>query len=125
MTPTPIDTGKAHIELLGSGVISLTWQHNARINQADIEVAMVKVHELCNGNPTPLLVHINDLEGVSYDTRAVFSTPSTVSRIALLGSSAEDYVFASYPTPDFYPCPTRFFSNEDEALTWLLQTDAA
>lgn len=121
MKPSPLDSGKALLELLENGVVSLTWQPNARLERTDIEAAMAKVNDLCSGQPHPLLVEMSYTESVSHEARAAFSTECAASRIALLGSTPVDRVIANFRGADSYPCPTLFFTDRTEAMDWLLQ----
>lgn len=67
-----------------------------------------------------MLVEMADIETVSHDARAPFSKPCAASRIALLGSNPVDRVVASFRGAQTYPCPTRFFTDRTEAMSWLL-----
>jgi hypothetical protein len=71
----------------------------------------------------PLLVEMRGAATPTPEAREQFGVPCTVSRIALLGESAVDRVHASFGPPGTvgrHPVPTRFFTSEPAALTWLL-----
>lgn len=121
MNPSPISSGKALLEILENGVVSLTWQRRVRLELTDIEEAMAKINDLCSGRQHPLLVEMSETETVSSGARAAFSKDCAASRIALLGSTPVDQVIADFRSPDSYPCPTRFFTDRTKAMHWLLR----
>lgn len=67
-----------------------------------------------------MLVDMATTEHVAREARAVFSIPCAANRIALLGASPVDRVIANFfLNVHIPPCPTRFFTSRDDALTWL------
>lgn len=125
MKPTPNDSQKATLALLENGVVSLTWQREASLEASDVKAAMASLDDLCQGRPRPLLVDMGGTISVSHAARAAFSVPSSASRIALLGSTPVDRVIANFRRADSFPCPTLFFTDRAEAISWLLQDSAA
>ena len=121
METLTIEGGKGTLRLLKDGILHLLWEPAASLDVADINAAMAKVNDVCQGHSRPLLVEMSNVKTVSHDARAAFSTPSAASRIALLGSNAVDRVIASFRGPQSHPCPTRFFTDRTEAVDWLLQ----
>jgi hypothetical protein len=112
---------------LEGGVLYLRWPRGAVISEADAESAMSRVNELCGESRHPMLVDMATTEKVSRGARAVFGRPCQASRIALLGASPVDKVMANFILGiNKLPCPTRFFTSREEAVTWLeLQGPAA
>lgn len=122
MEPITVEGGKGTLELRGDGVIHLVWKPKVQIEAADAQAAMAAVNEVSNGMEYPMLVDMATTESVHRDARAVFSIPCAASRIALLGSSPVDRVFANFFLGVHVPpCPTRFFTSRSEAMSWLLQ----
>jgi hypothetical protein len=115
------DGGKGTAELREDGVIHLVWQPCARLDVNDIMAAMAKINELSEGAAHPVLVDMAGIATVSADARASFSTPSAAARIALLGSDPVDRAIANFRSANSYPCPTRYFTDQAEAVGWLLQ----
>jgi len=65
---------------------------------------------------------MTNTQSVIRQTKSVFSIKCTASRIALLGSSPVNRVVANYAMARrTLPCPTRFFTSRNEALSWLLE----
>lgn len=121
MKPTSDDSEKATLELLENGIVCLTWQRQVSLEVADVTAAIARLDDFCQGLPHPLLVDMGGTKSVSHDARAAFSLPSAASRIALLGSTPVDRVIANFRRADSFPCPTLFFTDRAEAISWLLQ----
>jgi hypothetical protein len=70
-----------------------------------------------------MLVDMATTADVTRAARAVFGRPCQASRIALLGASPVDRVLANFFLGiNTVPCPTKFFTSEPAALTWLAMT---
>jgi stage II sporulation SpoAA-like protein len=109
-----------NLELDPAGLLRLTWARDATITEADAEAAMERVNLLSGESRHPMLVDMATTADVSRAARAVFARPCQASRIALLGSSPVDRVFANFFLGmSKVPCPTKFFTVEREALAWL------
>ena len=104
----------------GNGILRLEWTRGVVIDAPNAQLAMDRVNEMCGGRPTPLLIDMATTESVSRAARAVFAKRCDASAIALLGSSAVDRVLANFFLGvNAAPVPTRFFTNDDEAVRWL------
>lgn len=111
---------EAELTLGTDGVLRLTWPRDAVITAGDAERAMIRVNQLCGNDRHPMLVDMATTADVSRGARAVFGRPCQASRIALLGSSPVDRVLANFFLGiNSVPCPTKFFTSERDALTWL------
>jgi hypothetical protein len=108
------------LELDADGLLRLTWPRDASITEADAKAAMGEVNALCGESRHPMIVDMATTSDVSRGARAVFGRPCQASRIALLGASPVDRVIANFFLGlNKLPCPTRFFTSEAEALSWL------
>jgi hypothetical protein len=102
------------------GILRLEWTRGVVIDAPHAQLAMDRVNEMCGGRPTPLLIDMATTESVSRAARAVFAKRCDASAIALLGSSAVDRVLANFFLGvNAAPVPTRFFTDDDEAVRWL------
>lgn len=109
-----------NLELDSEGLLRLTWARGASITEADAEAAMDQVNVLSGENRHPMLVDMATTSDVSRGARAVFGRPCQASRIALLGASPVDRVLANFFLGlNRLPCPTRFFTSEADAISWL------
>lgn len=101
-------------------ILRLRWARGISISEQDARTAMAKVNELCNGVSRPMLVDMATTKAVSRGARAVFGLPCSASRIALLGASDVDKVIANFILGvSKLPCPTRYFTSEPLATSWL------
>lgn len=121
MEPLKVDGGKGVVSFEPAGWIHLVWDPQVRIEEEDAMAAMAAVNEIADGGEYPLLVDMATTASVSRKARAVFSIPCAASRIALLGSSPVDRLLANFFLGvHIPPCPTRFFTSRDDALSWAL-----
>jgi hypothetical protein len=126
VTDQPAISATAELTLDGQGILQLKWPRAASISQADAEAAMLSVNELCGEARHPMLVDMATTAQVSRGARAVFGRPCQANRIALLGDSPVDRVMANFILGlNKLPCPTRFFTSRQEALTWLTKGQAS
>ena len=122
MEPLTIPSGKGKVLLMPAGIIHLLWRSGVSIEESDARAAMAAVNEAAQGGEYPLLVDMANTASVSREARGVFSIPCAATRIALLGTSPVDRVLANFfLRVHIPPCPTRFFTARQEALTWLLE----
>lgn len=110
------------LELEEQGILRLTWPRGARIKESDAQRAMDRVNELCGPDRHPMIVDMATTDDVTRGARSVFAKPCQASRIALWGSSPVDRVIANFFLGIMKPpCPTKFFTDETEALGWLVE----
>ena len=122
MKPITVDGGKGTVEL-DEGVLHLVWKPGTVLEAVDVHAAMEKVNELADGAEYPMLIDISNTQEVTGQAKSVFSVKCAASRIALLGSNPVSRVIANFAMARrTLPCPTRFFTSRDEAMSWLLQT---
>jgi len=123
--PITVKGGKGTVDLDNGTYIHLVWNRSVRIEEVDAQEAMAAVNVVADGGEYPMLVDMATTESVSRQARAVFSIPCAASRIALLGSSPVDRVLANFfLSLHVPPCPTRFFTDRDDAMSWLLESPA-
>lgn len=112
--------GKGTLQLSG-GVLHLRWKPGAYIGIDVARAALDAISTLGQGARLPMLV---ELRGVTHSAaaRKEFPSPSSISRMALLGSSPVDRVVAmlrlSLVSAGF---PIRYFTSADKAMAWLLK----
>jgi hypothetical protein len=122
MNPITVDGGKGTVELGDQGVLHLVWKRGTVLEAADVHAAMAMVNELADGAEYPMLIDISETQAVTRQARSVFSVKCAASRIALLGSSPINRIIANFAMARrTLPCPTRFFTSRNEALSWLFQ----
>lgn len=119
MTEVPIEGGRGTVVLL-DGVLHVRWIPGLAISEDAANAVMSAVHQLSGGRAYPMLVDMAESASMSRGARRVFALPSTVARVALLGSSPVDRAMANFFLSLNAPAaPTRYFTCPDEAMTWL------
>jgi hypothetical protein len=102
------------------GFVRLSWARGLDISENMAKAAMDEVNRVCAGVERPMLVDMASTASVSRQARGVFGRPCSANRIALLGRSPVDRVIANFILGiSKLPAPTKFFTEEQEALAWL------
>lgn len=109
------------VRVLDSGVVHLWWTPGLQIDCGLAREAIAQVVALNTPSKRPLLVDMTGTARVTRPARQELAARCLVSRLALLGRSLVDQVIANSAFGMGSPAmPTRFFTNEDRALRWLL-----
>jgi hypothetical protein len=91
-----------------------------RITGEDGTLIRERYLALTGGAGAAVLLEITGVESVSRDAVRFFSEAATINAFAILGSTPVDRVIAhgrqGLPAPQ---CPSRYFSDEQEAHAWL------
>ncbi|GAA5198504.1 hypothetical protein GCM10023346_35810 [Arthrobacter gyeryongensis] len=108
------------VEDRGEGVLRITLRPGRRITAEDGALVRERYVALTGGTGAAVLLQVIGVESVSRDAVRFFSEAATITAFAILGSTPVDRVIAhgrhGLPAPQ---CPTRYFSDELEALGWL------
>lgn len=114
------DSADYVVQLEPDNIISLAWHPGVHVEAANARDAVDAVNRTADGQRYPLLVRMAAPGHLSRAARDVFVEPCAATRIALLGSNPVDRMLADYQlAAQPAPCPTRFFTSEEEALRWL------
>ncbi|NUP58163.1 MAG: STAS/SEC14 domain-containing protein [Pseudarthrobacter sp.] len=112
--------GKAVLSVRADGIMHLIWAPGSYIDEKDALSAVTVMNQICAGRGKPLLVDMRNAGNTSSGARDVFAMPHAASRVALLGESPVDEVIAIFFTRSHQPPrPTRYFTSEAEAVSWL------
>ena len=123
MKPITVNGGKGTVALNDQGVLQLGWGPGTVLVADDVRAAMETINEIADGAEYPMLIDITHTQEVTRQAKSLFSTKCAASRIALLGTNPVSRVIANFAmSRRKLPCPTRFFTSGDEAISWLLQT---
>lgn len=107
------------------GFLRLTWVPGLRIDGPLADAAMALIDEMNAGRERPLLVDMAGTAQLTREARMAFARKCSASRIALVGRSEVDRVIANFALGvSGVPVPTRFFTSEAAAVTWLCGVDA-
>ena len=120
MTEVSIDGARGTV-VLRDGVLQVHWISGLAISEDAATAVMAAVRELSCGHAYPMLVDMAAATSMSRGARRVFARPSTVSKVALLGSSPVDRAMANFFLSINSPAaPTRYFTGRDEAMAWII-----
>ena len=73
-----------------------------------------------------MLLVLTGVDSLTRNARHVFSSAQSVSAVAVLGRTPVDRVIANFLLGgSVQPCPTRYFSAEQDALEWLKRKNIA
>ena len=98
------------------------WEKNLRITGDMAKQAMLAVEHLNRGRPRPLLVYMARTNALDREAREHFAEKCTISAIALLGETPVDRLLATFRLgPGGAPAPMKYFTEENDAIAWLLQ----
>ena len=120
--PAASDPGSTNFTLTveSERIIRITLHPGSQITAADGTSVRERFLTLTGGTGCAVLLQVTGVKNVSRDAVRVFSEAVTVTAFAILGSTSVDRVIAhgrrGLPLPQ---CPSRFFTDEQEALKWL------
>ena len=104
------------------GMLILVWPRGVTITGPAARHAMDEVNRICGDTRRPMLVDMATTKSVAREARVVFGERCAASRIAMLGRSPVDRVIANFALgriPPRPPCPTKFFTDRDQAYAFL------
>jgi hypothetical protein len=108
------------VGLIGEGIVRIALKPGARMTAGDGALARENLLALTGGEPSVVLLQITGVGSVSREAISVYSEAATVRAFAILGASPVDRVIAhgllGLPRPQ---CPTKFFTDAEEAMHWL------
>lgn len=104
----------------GGDIVRITLRTGEAISVEDGILVRERFLALTGGAGVRVLLQITGVEWVSRGAFQLFSDAATITACAILGGTPVDRVIAhgrrGLPPPQ---CPSRYFSDEQEALRWL------
>jgi len=114
-----MDIGGKGIMVLAGDVLRLSWSPGVAVEVNDDIAVLSAMATLSKGRRLPMLIDLHEVT-YSVEARKIFPAASSVSRIALLGSSPVDEAVATFfAGRKPLPYPIRYFTSCPEALAWL------
>lgn len=105
------------------GIVRLTWDRDLRVTAALAKQAMAAVDDVTSGRPRPLLVRMARTTALDRDAREQFAAKTSISAIALLGETPVDRLLAASTVGRaVMKAPAAYFTEERDAIAWLLET---
>ena len=118
--PQDAALGEALVELTDEGYLMLVLPPGEVITGSMAAGFADTIDRLTASSSLPLLITLTGVESISRSARDVFSSTRSLAAVAVVGVSPVDQVIANFLLGgEVQPCPTRYFSQEDEALNWL------
>ena len=102
------------------GIIRIILPPNTLITKDDCVRTCAELLALTGGKPGGALLQITGIGSLSPEAISAFGEAATVTAFAVLGKTQVDRVIAHRllrPAPP--RCPTKYFTDEDEAISWL------
>ena len=82
--------------------------------------AAERIERMAGDRKLPLMLVLSGVESITRGARDIFSAARSLSAVAVIGVSPVDRVIANFLLGgEIQPCPTRYFSRETEARSWL------
>jgi hypothetical protein len=108
---------------VSAGITGIILRPSARITGDDGARMRAEYQALTGGKPGGVLLQITGVGSVSREAISEDGSAAKVTALAVLGSTPVDRVianrFLALSTPG---CPTKYFTDEEEAITWLRTT---
>lgn len=118
--PFSRDLANVAMDDLGGGIVRITLRPGSQISKEDGAMVRAQFLAQSGGAGTAVLLQITGVNAVSREAARFLSEAATVTAFAILGNTPVDRVIAhgrrGLPVPK---CPTRYFSDERQALAWL------
>ncbi|MBT2538734.1 STAS/SEC14 domain-containing protein [Arthrobacter sp. ISL-69] len=105
---------------MSRGVHRIILRSNARITEDECVRSSAELLKLTGGKPAAVLLQITGVGSVSRAAISLCSGGTPVTAFAILGGTHVDRVMAHSLIRLAPPeCPTRYFTEEEEAVIWL------
>lgn len=99
-------------------MLVLWWVPGSLLDRGDVLACYEGIRALSQGYVLPLVVHLQGVEGITPDARAVLLEGSLSSRVGVVGTGPVDQVIAAFLEQAM--CETRYFEQPGAALAWAL-----
>jgi hypothetical protein len=110
----------AAVERIEDGLVRITLLPGARITSthtADVRKQLISVF---GGEPSAVLLRLDGIAMIDRDAMVQYAQAVTVTALALVGQTPVDRLVAHRLVGLTSPrCPTRYFTDPQEALDWL------
>lgn len=101
----------------------LQWAPGVTITGEDVRAFGEAVEAVSSEGVRPLLVHLNSVRRITPAARQLIVRDTCSTRTAILGEDPVSMVITAFAYTS--RTPTRFFTDEREAIEWLLEASPA
>jgi hypothetical protein len=110
----------AAVERIEDGLVRITLEPGARITSAHSVVIRKRLISVFSGEPSAVLVRLAGIAMIDREVMVQYAKAVTVTALALVGQTPVDRLVAHRLVGLTSPqCPTRYFTDTQEALGWL------
>lgn len=115
---------KFSVRRVGDEYVRIAWDNNAEVLMDDARHALDAIEQAAEGKRMPLLVDMASMRTIGREARALFSATQTVNRVALIVGTALSRTVGSFFIGLGKPQnPTKLFTDESAAVSWLLENE--
>lgn len=113
-------TVSAQVGMTADGQLTLVLPPGEVVTGAMAAEAAEEIEGRAGVRRLPLLLTLTGVESITRTARDIFSAARSLSAVAVIGISPVDRVIANFLLGgEVQPCPTRYFSREEDARAWL------
>lgn len=103
------------------GYVRVEWAEDISVTERDALDLLDRLEQECPGVCEPMLANLNSMVTISAPALAICASRLNVAALAIVGPSAVDRMIATFFSEVHEPAyPTRYFTEPDAALGWLL-----
>ena len=116
-----MESGRRFALALENGCVRVEWNEGITVTEQDALDLVQRLEEVNPGRCDPMLAILNSMVSVEAAGQTVFAEHLNVAALALVGPTAVDRLIAAFFDGVHRPrYPTRYFSDPEAALDWLL-----
>lgn len=101
------------------GFNRIRWAPGVTMTGSDVRETIGAVDAVSGAGKRPLLVHIGSVERITREARELLIDDTCSTKTAVLGMDRVSMVMTAFAYTS--ATPTRFFTDEAEAIAWLLE----
>lgn len=111
---------KAVVDVHQDGHLVLVLPAGTEITESMALEASDEICRLVQDRKAALLLVLTGVNSLTRGAREIFGASRSLAAVAVLGSTPVDRVIANFLIGgEVQPCPTRYFSDEEDAVAWL------
>lgn len=111
---------KAVVDVHRDGHLILVLPPGEEITEPMALEASDEISRLAKDRKAALLLVLTGIDSLTRGAREVFGASRSMVAVAVLGATPVDRVIANFLIGgEVQPCPTRYFSDEEDAVAWL------
>ncbi|MUK02821.1 hypothetical protein GM708_13325 [Vibrio cholerae] len=117
MTIIEATDGRARLNMLGPGVVRLTWLQGTAVRENDVVKVAERIDQLVAGSRYAILMDLREIVSISLTAHHVLARNPLVLAAGMLGNGPMDRMLAAGAEQASHP--VRYFSSELDAIRWL------